>query len=67
MLVICIIARVDWSHDASSTDDISLHITFGVMAQTWTELMVEAVTAACVSDPAFSRQPARWFCQQSRF
>jgi ribosomal protein L16 Arg81 hydroxylase len=40
-------------HDASSTDDISLHITFGVMAQTWTELMVEAVTAACVSDPAF--------------
>ena len=40
-------------HDARSTDDISLHITFGVMAKTWTEVMVEAVGAACVSDPSF--------------
>ena len=40
-------------HDARSTDQISLHITFGLMAQTWTELMVEAVASACLVDPAF--------------
>lgn len=40
-------------HDARSTDQISLHITFGLMAQTWTEFAVEAVSAACLTDPAF--------------
>lgn len=40
-------------HDARSTDDISLHITFGLMAKTWSDLMIEAVSAACVSHPAF--------------
>ena len=42
-------------HDARSTDQISLHITFGLMAQTWTELMVEAVASVCLADPAFRR------------
>ncbi len=42
-------------HDARSTDQISLHITFGLMAQTWTELMVEAVASVCLEDPAFRR------------
>ena len=42
-------------HDARSTDQISLHITFGLMAQTWAELMVEAVASVCLEDPAFRR------------
>lgn len=40
-------------HDARSTDEISLHITFGLMAKTWTEVMIEAVASACVKDPSF--------------
>ncbi len=40
-------------HDARSTEDISLHITFGLMARTWTEVMIEAVTSACLADPAY--------------
>ncbi len=54
-------------HDASSTDDISLHITFGVMAKTWTELMVEAVTAACISDPAFRENLPAGFASNPDF
>jgi len=40
-------------HNARSTDTASLHITFGLMAQTWSELMFEAVAEACMADPAF--------------
>jgi ribosomal protein L16 Arg81 hydroxylase len=40
-------------HDARSTDEISVHITFGLMAKTWTEVMIEAVASACVKDPSF--------------
>ncbi|MDP6953970.1 MAG: cupin domain-containing protein [Alphaproteobacteria bacterium] len=40
-------------HNARSTDTASLHITFGLMAQTWSELMFEAVAQVCLADPAF--------------
>lgn len=40
-------------HNARSTDTASLHITFGLMAHTWSELMFEAVAQVCLSDPAF--------------
>ncbi len=40
-------------HDARATDEPSLHITFGLMGRTWTEVMIEAVTGACLSDPSF--------------
>lgn len=42
-------------HDARSTDEISVHITFGLMAKTWTEVMIEAVASACVKDPSFRK------------
>jgi ribosomal protein L16 Arg81 hydroxylase len=42
-------------HDARSTDAVSLHITFGLLGKTWAELMIEAVAAACVADPALRR------------
>lgn len=40
-------------HAARSTDEISLHITLGLMGKTWADVMVEAVSAACLSSPAF--------------
>ena len=38
-------------HDARSTDQVSLHITFGLLGKTRTELIIEAVAAACLADP----------------
>jgi ribosomal protein L16 Arg81 hydroxylase len=40
-------------HAARSTDEISLHITLGLMGKTWADVLVEAVSAACLSSPAF--------------
>jgi ribosomal protein L16 Arg81 hydroxylase len=40
-------------HDAHSTDEPSLHITFGALVNTWAEVMIEAMAGACLSDPAF--------------
>jgi ribosomal protein L16 Arg81 hydroxylase len=54
-------------HDARSTDDISLHITFGLMAKTWSDLMIEAISAACVSQPAFRENLPAGFATQADF
>ena len=40
-------------HSARSTDEHSLHITLGLMGKTWADVMMEAVSAACLSSPAF--------------
>lgn len=40
-------------HDAASTDQLSLHITVGVMSKSWTDFLLEAVSAASLTDPAF--------------
>ena len=40
-------------HAARSADEISLHITLGLMGKTWADVMVEAVSTACLSSPAF--------------
>jgi hypothetical protein len=40
-------------HAARSTGEISLHITLGLMGKTWADVMVEAVSAACLASPAF--------------
>ncbi|MBO0763940.1 MAG: hypothetical protein J2P50_05045 [Hyphomicrobiaceae bacterium] len=40
-------------HSARATDEVSLHITLGVMGKTWADVMVEAVTEACLASPAF--------------
>jgi ribosomal protein L16 Arg81 hydroxylase len=40
-------------HDAHSTDEVSLHITVGVLVFTWTDLMLELVSEVCLADPAY--------------
>ena len=40
-------------HSARSTDEISLHITLGLIGKTWADAMAEAVSAACLASPAF--------------
>lgn len=40
-------------HSARATDEVSLHITLGVMGKTWADVMVEAVSEACLASPAF--------------
>ena len=42
-------------HDAVSGDQSSLHITLGVITRTWTDLLVEALSAASLKDVAFRR------------
>lgn len=42
-------------HDATSSDDVSLHITTGVMAETWTDLLLDALSSVALEDPAFRR------------
>ena len=42
-------------HDASSSDEVSLHITTGVMASTWTDLMLDALSAVALEDVEFRR------------
>lgn len=40
-------------HSARSTDETSLHITLGLIGKTWADVMIEAVSAACLASPAF--------------
>src|SRR5262245_29583609 len=40
-------------HSARSTDEASLHITLGLIGKTWADVMIEAMSAACLASPAF--------------
>lgn len=40
-------------HDARTTDEHSLHITFGALVSTWAEVMIEAMAEVCLADPVF--------------
>jgi hypothetical protein len=40
-------------HSARSTDEVSLHITLGLMGRTWADVMIEAISEACLASPAF--------------
>jgi len=42
-------------HDARSTDEVSLHITAGILRYTWADLLLEYVASACLNDPAFRK------------
>ncbi|MGZ9100139.1 MAG: cupin domain-containing protein [Brevundimonas sp.] len=43
-------------HDASASGDAaSLHITCGLLVRTWADLVLEAVSEVCVTDPGFRR------------
>jgi Cupin superfamily protein len=40
-------------HAARATDEVSLHITLGLIGKTWADAMVEAISEACLASPAF--------------
>ena len=40
-------------HNAVATDEPSLHITLGVLARTWTDVMIEALAELALRDPEF--------------
>lgn len=42
-------------HQARSARESCLHITVGVLTYTWADLMMDALTAVCLDDPAFRR------------
>lgn len=43
------------THDAIATETLSLHITTGLMAKRWIELLIEAVAEQGLTDPAFRK------------
>lgn len=43
------------AHDAQSNDDVSLHITAGILRTTWADLLLEYVAGACLADPVLRR------------
>jgi ribosomal protein L16 Arg81 hydroxylase len=44
-----------WVHSAEAGQDLSLHITLGVMAYRWSELLIEAVSELSLRDEEFRR------------
>jgi hypothetical protein len=40
-------------HSARASQQTSLHITLGLIGKTWADLLLEAVSAACLASPAF--------------
>jgi lysine-specific demethylase/histidyl-hydroxylase NO66 len=46
-----------WMHEALTSDSDSLHLTVGVVVQTWIDA-VKAALEECEADPAFRRAPA---------
>ena len=42
-------------HDARSSDDLSLHITLGVLCYRWVDFLLELVAEASLNDPAFRK------------
>ncbi len=50
-------------HAAHSGPDESLHITLGLLAKTWSDLVLEAVSKAVLDDPAFRRNLPAGYAQ----
>lgn len=42
-------------HEAIATSTVSLHITVGILAYSWTDFLLEAVADACLNDVAFRK------------
>jgi len=42
-------------HDARSSEDLSLHITLGILCYRWADFLLELVADATVKDPAFRK------------
>lgn len=52
------------THDAHSTDTVSLHITTGMLRYTWTDLLLEALAGVALKDPAFRKALPPGFARQ---
>lgn len=53
-------------HDAQTTgDETSLHITVGLLGQSWADLMLEAVSEVALRDPGFRQTLPPGYAQQS--
>ena len=52
-------------HDARSGDNISVHITAGILRTTWTEVLLEFVAEASLSDPAFRKSLPPGFAREA--
>lgn len=52
-------------HDAKTTDEATLHITVGIIAHSWTELLLESVARVALSDPDFRRALPPGFARAS--
>ena len=42
-------------HAASSDNELSLHITVGIIARTWSDLLLETLSSVALEDPAFRK------------
>ena len=42
-------------HSARSTEETSLHITLGLIGKTWADVMIEAMSEACLAAPEYRR------------
>ena len=51
-------------HDARSGDEISLHITAGILSYTWADLLMEWTAEASLNDAAFRRSLPPGFARQ---
>jgi len=51
-------------HDARSGDNISLHITAGILRTTWTDVLLEFVAEASLNDPAFRKSLPPGFARE---
>lgn len=50
-------------HEARSRDEVSLHITAGILRYTWADLLLEYVASACLNDAAFRKSLPPGFAQ----
>jgi ribosomal protein L16 Arg81 hydroxylase len=51
-------------HDARSGENVSLHITVGVLSYTWTDLLLELASEVSLSDPAFRQSLPPGFARE---
>ena len=51
-------------HDARSSEDLSLHITVGVLSYCWADILLEFVADASLKDPAFRKSLPPGFARE---
>lgn len=52
-----------WGHEGHAAAETSLHATIGILSFTWAELLIEAVSAACLRDGALREALPAGFAQ----